>query len=458
MFIQYSWIKSRRRILVSAIFDLIIVINLYNFVHLDNFGVLPSRFVTYTIAAFWISISYIIGRYMKVKRLNKESIIKNLIKTFFLFLLCNLIYILINLGYLLIIPLTVSGSIYINFNKILFYSFLESTLYIALLSHLFQNILSIITHRIYNYEKKWLFVGSELTYQEIIREISLKKKEINLLFASENYEFNEISYKNIEGIIFNNFENINDEKLEFILKLKLKGLKVINLLDWFEKEFNRVPTNINYDKYKLIEKIKSAEYNYELRIKRFGDIFVSLLLIILFSPILLIIGTFIYLEDGNAIFYTQKRTGLNGKEIRITKFRSMKINAEKDGIQWSIKNDPRITKVGRLIRATRLDELPQLFAVIKGDMSLIGPRPERPEIEEKFLKNIPFYNYRNILKPGLSGWAQVNYSYGASVFDSTQKLSYDIYYIINFSFFLDLLILFKTIKLILNLKGYKPNL
>ena len=135
----------------------------------------------------------------------------------------------------------------------------------------------------------------------------------------------------------------------------------------------------------------------------------------------------------------------------------MKINAEKNGIQWSRKNDNRITKIGSLIRATRIDELPQLFCVIKGDMSLIGPRPERPEIESELLNDIPYYNYRNIIKPGLSGWAQVNYPYGASVSDTDKKLSYDIYYITNISFLLDLLILFKTIKLIFNLKGYKPS-
>ena len=115
-------------------------------------------------------------------------------------------------------------------------------------------------------------------------------------------------------------------------------------MNWFEKEFNRIPTNIIYEKYQLIEKIKSAEYNYELRIKRLGDIFVSLILIILSSPIFLIIGILIFIEDGKNIFYTQKRTGLNGKIIRITKFRSMKINAEKDGVQWALKNDSRITK------------------------------------------------------------------------------------------------------------------
>ena len=135
----------------------------------------------------------------------------------------------------------------------------------------------------------------------------------------------------------------------------------------------------------------------------------------------------------------------------------MRIDAEIDGIQWSKNNDERITHIGKILRALRIDELPQLFCVLLGTMSLIGPRPERPEIEEKLFKKVPYYKSRYILKPGISGWAQVNYHYGASVADAKQKLSYDIYYISNFSFFLDLLIFFKTIKLVLNAKGYKPE-
>ena len=130
----------------------------------------------------------------------------------------------------------------------------------------------------------------------------------------------------------------------------------------------------------------------------------------------------------------------------------MVINAEKFGAQWSSLEDKRITKVGKVIRATRLDELPQLLSVIKGEMSLIGPRPERPEIEKCLLKTIPFYNYRNVLKPGISGWAQVNYPYGSSIRDTANKLSYDIYYINHISFLLDILILFKTIKTVFTAK------
>ena len=133
-------------------------------------------------------------------------------------------------------------------------------------------------------------------------------------------------------------------------------------------------------------------------------------------------------------------------------------NAEKSGPQWAKNKDKRITKIGKLIRAMRIDELPQLLAVLDGKMSLIGPRPERPELEEKFLEEIPFYKYRTILKPGISGWAQVNYPYGASLEDSINKLSYDIYYINHISFLFDLLILFKTIKTVFNAKGYRSKI
>ena len=135
----------------------------------------------------------------------------------------------------------------------------------------------------------------------------------------------------------------------------------------------------------------------------------------------------------------------------------MKSNAEKDGFKWSSKNDSRITKIGFWLRRTRLDELPQLLSVIKGDMSLIGPRPERPEFDEILSKEIPNYKLRYLVRPGLSGWAQVNYPYGASIEDTKIKFSYDIYYIKNLSNFFDLLILLETIRLVFNFRGSQPR-
>ena len=191
----------------------------------------------------------------------------------------------------------------------------------------------------------------------------------------------------------------------------------------------------------------------QLRIKEVFEKLISMILIIIFLPLILISSIFIYLEDGLPIFYSQNRNGLFNKKIKITKLRTMKTNAEKDGIQWSKKNDKRITKIGNFIRKIRVDELPQLISVLKGEMSLIGPRPERPEIDLMLSKEIKNYNVRYNLKQGLSGWAQVNYPYGASIQDAKNKFSYDLYYIKNFSNLLDIKILFMTIKLVFNARG-----
>ena len=173
-------------------------------------------------------------------------------------------------------------------------------------------------------------------------------------------------------------------------------------------------------------------------------------------PIIFFACTFIYIEDRGPVFYSQKRNGYLNNEFTLWKLRSMRVDAEEKGIRWSSTHDSRITKVGSFLRKTRIDELPQLWSVFSGDMSLIGPRPERPEIDKFLIEQIPFYSMRYLLRPGLSGWAQVNYPYGASVQDSNIKLSFDLYYISNYSFWLDLLIFFRTLRLIFNARGSKP--
>ena len=173
------------------------------------------------------------------------------------------------------------------------------------------------------------------------------------------------------------------------------------------------------------------------RLKRAGDFVVALCLLIISSPLILVSALLIKSSDRGPVFYSQIRTGLHGDHFRIWKLRSMRIDAEDHGAQWSSRSDPRITKVGHILRVTRLDELPQLWCVLTGSMSLIGPRPERPEFDQQLSQIIPYYSLRNQIRPGLSGWAQVNYSYGASVQDSANKLSYDLFYLKNFSFLLD---------------------
>ena len=172
-------------------------------------------------------------------------------------------------------------------------------------------------------------------------------------------------------------------------------------------------------------------------------------------PVMLITALLIKLEDGlkAPIFYSQERVGLDGQAFNIIKFRSMRIDAEKNGAQMASKDDDRTTRIGKAIRKYRIDELPQIYNVMVGDMGFVGPRPERPEFVQQLIKNIPYFNERHNVKPGLTGWAQLKYPYGATEKDSLEKLKYDLYYIKHRSFMLDLLILIRTVEIVLFGKG-----
>ena len=450
------WIISRRRVLIGSLLDCFINIFIYNYVFNKEIGSYPSQIVSIGLGLSWIIISYVLGRYIKISNITLISFAKAALKITFMLIFCNLIYLVINW----FVPLTFywDTSEFSNYlSRELSNLFIRVSTYIALLSLFVQYFFSIITYTIYNQKKEWIFYGTKEKYNEVIKEIEETKKDLVLSWHSNQDNLEGINLQNTKGIIIGNLNDINKSNLDTIFKLKLKGIEFEGLLSWFEKEFHRIPTNIIENKYHLIEKLKSREDSYQLRTKRICDLLVSTFLVIITAPFFVIISILILAEDNGPIFYTQTRTGRNGDPFKIIKFRSMKIDAEKYGVQWSKKRDPRITCIGKIIRALRLDELPQLFCVIKGTMSLIGPRPERPEIENELLKNIPYYSCRNILRPGISGWAQVNYPYGASVSDTEKKLSFDIYYITHVSNLLDFLILFKTIKLVLNARGYKPN-
>ena len=186
--------------------------------------------------------------------------------------------------------------------------------------------------------------------------------------------------------------------------------------------------------------------------KRLTDFFFSIVLLVFAIPICLISAIFIILETNGNPLYIQERVGLNGEKFKIYKLRSMYSDAEKDGHKWAEIEDSRITKVGSIIRKTRIDELPQLINIIRGEMAIIGPRPERPEFIEEFLKDIPDFNDRLAVKPGITGWAQVNGGYELS---PKEKLKYDQYYIKHENFKLDVLILFKTIKVVFTGEGFR---
>jgi exopolysaccharide biosynthesis polyprenyl glycosylphosphotransferase len=184
------------------------------------------------------------------------------------------------------------------------------------------------------------------------------------------------------------------------------------------------------------------------------DVIVSAAFLLATTPVLIGTALAVKLESAGPILYRQERIGLRGRSFMVLKFRSMRVDAELNGApQWAAKRDPRITRIGAFIRKFRIDELPQLFNVLRGEMSFIGPRPERPFFVEQLSASIPFYKERHAVRPGISGWAQINYPYGASIEDARQKLSYDLYYVKNRSIFLDLLILVQTVKVIVFPEG-----
>ena len=236
-----------------------------------------------------------------------------------------------------------------------------------------------------------------------------------------------------------------------------KGTAVKNLLNWTSEFLQICPSEFLTDNDIIYLNNYDLNNSIQFRIKRLGDIFIGSVLLLFLTPLMIFTSIIILIIDGNPIFYSQIRNGLKPIHIKIFKFRSMVKGAEKNGPQWSNLNDQRITGLGKILRKYRIDELPQLISVIKGDMSLIGPRPERPQIENQLKEQILHYELRNLIKPGISGWAQVNYPYGASIIDSKNKLNYDLYYIRNYSIFIDIEILFKTLKIVLNGKGYKPK-
>ncbi|NMB47891.1 sugar transferase [Candidatus Kuenenbacteria bacterium] len=200
----------------------------------------------------------------------------------------------------------------------------------------------------------------------------------------------------------------------------------------------------------FLENIKEGNKKAYETTKRLTDIVLSLGLLLLTMPFLPLIYGLIRLGSPGPGFFQQQRTGRNGKKFMAVKFRTMSVDAEKNGPQWAQKNDPRVTPVGRFMRKSRIDEIPQLVNILRGEMSFIGPRPERPEFIEKLKTTIPFYETRLLIKPGLTGWAQINFPYGASEADALEKLQYDLYYIKNRSLTLDWSIILKTIKTVLS--------
>ncbi|MDD5328887.1 MAG: TIGR03013 family PEP-CTERM/XrtA system glycosyltransferase [Sulfuricella sp.] len=238
-----------------------------------------------------------------------------------------------------------------------------------------------------------------------------------------------------------------------LLECKLKGVRVIDLSSFIERERGQVRLeSLNASWMIMGEGFRQGFFRDF--VKRMFDLGASLSLLLVASPVMLLAALAILLEDGAPVLYRQERVGQGGRAFTIYKFRSMRVDAEGDGRpRWAGANDDRTTRVGRIIRKLRIDELPQVFNVLKGEMSFVGPRPERPYFVDQLVFQIPYYAARHSIKPGITGWAQVRYAYGASLHDATEKLQYDLYYVKNHSLFLDIMILIDTVQVVLLGKG-----
>jgi sugar transferase (PEP-CTERM system associated) len=241
--------------------------------------------------------------------------------------------------------------------------------------------------------------------------------------------------------------------LNELLNCKLQGVKVTDLSAFYEQQKHRVRIDLLRESW-FIFGDGFRQGAVRMFVKRVFDLAASVALLAFAWPIMLVTAILIKLESPGPVLYRQERVGQGGKGFNIYKFRSMRTDAEKDGRpQWAQKGDSRVTKVGRFIRLTRIDELPQLFCVLVGSMSLVGPRPERAYFVEQLEKEIPFYNARHSVKPGVTGWAQVRHQYGASIADSSDKLEYDLYYVKNHTLLFDFKVLFHSVKVVLFAQG-----
>lgn len=244
-------------------------------------------------------------------------------------------------------------------------------------------------------------------------------------------------------------ERRNALPLKDLLRIKTKGVHVNDFSSFIERETGRVDLDTVNPSWLIFSDGFSSSRMFSSAVKRIFDITASLILLTVTLPVIVIFALLVKLDSRGPAFFRQQRVGLYGEPFTLIKLRSMRTDAEKDGAKWAEKNDPRITRLGRFIRKVRIDELPQTWSVLKGEMSFVGPRPEVPSFVESLEEEIPFYSERHMVKPGITGWAQINYPYGASVEDSRCKLEYDLYYAKNYTPFLDFVILLQTFRVIL---------
>ncbi|MCB5215255.1 TIGR03013 family PEP-CTERM/XrtA system glycosyltransferase [Rheinheimera aquimaris] len=281
------------------------------------------------------------------------------------------------------------------------------------------------------------------------------QRQLTIDYSNDLFKF--VMENKIDQLVIACDERRNMLPVEALFKCKTRGIDIIEILDFIENETGQIAVNLIYPSWIIHSNGLSSNPRFRTSLGYLLNVVLAVSLLLVTWPIMLITALLIYLEDGRkhsvSIFYRQIRVGIDGNPFYILKFRSMRPDAEKNGAQWASANDSRVTRVGQFIRKYRIDELPQLFNVLKGEMGFVGPRPERPEFVVQLAKDIPYYNNRHNVKPGLTGWAQLKYPYGSTAEDAQEKLKFDLYYIKHRSLMLDLVILIRTVEIVLFGRG-----
>jgi exopolysaccharide biosynthesis polyprenyl glycosylphosphotransferase len=456
MWWRNPWLRQRRKLLGLAIFDSLLIIAAYNGLFLRLFHKWAGLTTTVgVLIALWVGTSYLLGRYSHQELRQRDSR-RRLFSTLAVALLVlATVVVVLNWGLRLQDPRT--------FRRFLL-PLLASVTFVSAIAQAW------LLKRQQQQKRSFLIIGEaailDILRHELIRDFVPRELSLAYLPTDESplrshgsspFDTNLLD-GDYSGIAVSETAQIDDLFVQKLLAKRSSGTTIYGLVNWTEQHLQRVPPELFSSRWLVqAEGFELQPGRWGWRLKRLGDVAVASLLLLLSAPLIALSALLIRLEDGGPILYSQERTGLYGDIIRVWKLRTMTPQAEVAGAQWASRGDHRITRIGHWLRKLRIDELPQLIAVLKGEMSLIGPRPERPEIEIDLEKQIPHYRTRHWLRPGLSGWAQVCYPYGASTEDSRMKLSYDIFYLRNANLMLDLLILIKTLRLVSRGQGAVPQ-
>lgn len=439
---RFPWLNGRKRFIGVAIAEAISIscCYIYGYWYTDSVSIKGT-----TVAAVmltWCSVSYLIGRY-SVSRVREERGDASFWTDFWpLVGACIGFGVLVGLNTWLF---QVSGAV------TRYPAFIGSIVGIQLLACCaIQGLRRLWVKQ----GMRWILVCSKSEREYVYRSIQSKrcidtnKVEFQSVDKLDRV-FHEVGTNSSDGFAISSSCKLDNRFIIESSVIRNSGSRVVPLVTWYEELFQKIPSKIVSTEW-LVFNIwsRAGTETFYTRLKRVIDVVGALLILIVTAPIVLLAVMSVFVEDGRPFFYRQKRTGIGGKCIQITKIRTMIISAERDGARWSGARDTRITRVGRLLRALRIDEIPQLLMVLSGEMSLIGPRPERPEMEELIISEFPHFSLRYVIKPGLSGWAQVCYPYGSDVRDAGEKLDYDLFYIRHASLPLDILIILKTIRLL----------